>query len=1311
MTPLDALIQQRTGGAFNVRGIRFQVLYTLWRALRAHADGGLWRVLPETLEDVDIEAGGVTEHVQVKTSKNPWQPNKLGDALGSIVEAARACEGDPTHAFSVLLAGDVGRTVAALAERADLAPPDRATLDKTLTKHLVKAGASQALADRLTSSLALRVSDLDALDDLLRTAFVEAFDAHPDAADLGVHALTAFVLDRAQRREPFGPAELNAAYVALSDAQTTASAFEARGRALVAPVDWTPTDAPDDFADGRGTRPGHIAADLDVERPTWSRRIAEVLGTSRLCVVRAPSGQGKSTIALRFARDHWDPQATLSLNACATPADASRVIDYLRARADLGVPTTLLVDGADARLQRWPEVAAAARDRGIPVLATVRVEDWRRFAASSAVDLGPHRDARDTPAGPLDDVAVVEPDLGLDEARALYRRLQALGRVHPTVPSAEDAYERIDRPALLMEYVYLLTHGELLRHRLGGQIQTLQRAKDDAHLDVLRLATFAHTCGVPLPVAALFDHRPEDPQRVLSQLDGEYVRRKDGDLSELHRVRSEHLTTLLHDGGLPPADTARRVLPLLPDARLAPFVAGAFRYPGLDRDALFPHLARLAVERGPATAAAIADGLFESGERDYGDAVAPSFDRAEALMGSPGPFFLSFLLAPFQKPEIFDGLTDTVDQLPNDAGDRFRQIRTIAAEAAESERGHDRVRPLLAQTLPRLAPAALLGAPGPAGRLLQEAHTLGLAYPHAPDLLATLAPPAPADVPAFASLVLGLYDQAPAETEWWVREHAAPLGHAVADHLGLVGPPELMPGPEGPAVDVAFYPDDSDDAPQLNDQAVSCLRLVRELYPFAVHFRSRARWLVPPALVPTHDESIKDMTPQHLQPRLFRDRQGLWNVLGKERAASPTFWAYQRGWHTLRTLAVGFAEAVEQAVRAVVEGRPFDLSRALSRDDLEARLHQALRSAPKLPVHASPVLSEALKDAERWHSAFDNVVSQTVQFAKAQANGADSGAVGRLLRSNAYDAAAKVEGMHRAFDALLDRVPDSVGLRDLRDRERKAYLDLAGALEFWTAPPVPVPVQSLRKALRESHDRLDQALRSRVVQALRDAGVEPSAPVQVVRDHLAQPVVLVLPTDHPNDPKPDALGRAILAVADMYVPVAPGGRFDGLWIALSFQGRRFERGATRLYAHQLSDLAAGKELAWESFAALPAPAPVADALGAVPFEVSPEYEAWKAALGARALGMYVEGHLRADPSADPRVLDAFLDLLSRAEHGMHDVANRLRSLAGGAPLPVRAADRIDAVGEAFGQGVVPADDILALIDDLQPGSPEDDGRQ
>ena len=78
---IESLFQHRFHGAVNIRGIRFQILYSAMRVLDLYEDNAPESISLEAIEDVDvygkksleIDAVQVSnQYVQIKTSINSW---------------------------------------------------------------------------------------------------------------------------------------------------------------------------------------------------------------------------------------------------------------------------------------------------------------------------------------------------------------------------------------------------------------------------------------------------------------------------------------------------------------------------------------------------------------------------------------------------------------------------------------------------------------------------------------------------------------------------------------------------------------------------------------------------------------------------------------------------------------------------------------------------------------------------------------------------------------------------------------------------------------------------------------------------------------------------------------------------------------------------------------------------------------------------------------------------------------------------------------------------------------------------------------
>jgi hypothetical protein len=238
------------------------------------------------------------------------------------------------------------------------------------------------------------------------------------------------------------------------------------------------------------------------------------------------------------------------------------------------------------------------------LLVSVRVEDWFRFARESATQY-----------------RILEPYLDFAEARELFGIIRSQGRLAPSMDSAERAWEKLESPHLLMEYVYLLTHGTMLHERLAEQVRAFRWQGEDAKfkLSVLRIVSLAARLGTPLNTRAVLGtcRSDDDPQHLLQSLNGEYVLLSAASVEGMHWVRSRHLAALLHEGYPNAAETALQVLDGVPPVALASFVAHALVWPELDREHFCAGILSWVSGRSHVEVAEVLDGLFEGGERLY----------------------------------------------------------------------------------------------------------------------------------------------------------------------------------------------------------------------------------------------------------------------------------------------------------------------------------------------------------------------------------------------------------------------------------------------------------------------------------------------------------------------------------------------------------------------------------------------------------------------------------------------------------------------------------------------------------------------
>jgi hypothetical protein len=109
---IDAILQARFHGAVNIRGIRYQVLYSLGRAFELYDHAGSGPALRlEGIEDVDLLGFQLNDtYVQVKSAQSPWNWAKLKEPVAGFLEVLRtAANSQFLLAVNFPLTGDIER--------------------------------------------------------------------------------------------------------------------------------------------------------------------------------------------------------------------------------------------------------------------------------------------------------------------------------------------------------------------------------------------------------------------------------------------------------------------------------------------------------------------------------------------------------------------------------------------------------------------------------------------------------------------------------------------------------------------------------------------------------------------------------------------------------------------------------------------------------------------------------------------------------------------------------------------------------------------------------------------------------------------------------------------------------------------------------------------------------------------------------------------------------------------------------------------------------------------------------------------------
>ena len=271
------------------------------------------------------------------------------------------------------------------------------------------------------------------------------------------------------------------------------------------------------------------------------------------------------------------------------------------------------------------------------------------------------------------------------------------------------------------------------------------------------------------------------------------------------------------------------------------------------------------------------------------------------------------------------------------------------------------------------------------------------------------------------------YDE-PAYRRWLAQHHREFLGYlkVTVDCLEL--------GISDGVLRMGFLPDMGDSTGP-NDQAVSRLRRLRSALPLCERYQSYGIWPLPEALMPSFDETRKDIPRESLPLWSDVQKNVAWRKTVERRFLPDGYYSYQRAWYALRQDAFLYVQGLVDGLRHMLQGRPFNFAGAFENGRLLERLAQDFRNTPDPPLQTPDAIrSRLVCSSGKWSTGIQTFYVQATRYA-ADLRDADAG---RLAVANFRNAMADLKEMRRDLGQLLSVVPDYLHADDLSAREDRA---------------------------------------------------------------------------------------------------------------------------------------------------------------------------------------------------------------------------------------------------------------------------------
>jgi hypothetical protein len=337
------------------------------------------------------------------------------------------------------------------------------------------------------------------------------------------------------------------------------------------PVNWSEQKLQEEFYEGIAARYEHILAGVDIIRPDKLQEINDHFHNANVVVIHGASGQGKSTLAYRYAHDFfpekWQFAVRLVENRQHSLSIARALIEHVNV---INAPMLIYLDVLPRETHWLDLVREIAPHKNLLMLITVREEDWRRASLSGAEI----------------QFKTIELALNESEARELYPHIVSKSGTHYFL-SFEDAWQRfVSEVPPLLEFVYFINKNKLLRTRLTEQVEKLKNEVREKKLaqeefQLLRLVSVTSAYGARIDLVKLVGYLSLTmPEQTIALFEREFLLRYSQDeryVEGLHPVRSNILVDLLTDSIFSPWDKmASAALPLMPEEDLEIFLLHAF---------------------------------------------------------------------------------------------------------------------------------------------------------------------------------------------------------------------------------------------------------------------------------------------------------------------------------------------------------------------------------------------------------------------------------------------------------------------------------------------------------------------------------------------------------------------------------------------------------------------------------------------------------------------------------------------------------------------------------------------------------------
>ncbi|MDU2210742.1 MAG: hypothetical protein E7E18_05725, partial [Eubacterium sp.] len=384
---IEELEQSRTGGQIALSGFSYQFLYSCYLILSESNENTTFHL--EGIEDIDHYKCEVfsrsSTHIQLKYSTQKQDASFLKDVLKNFLEAYLF---DDSHNFKLVYDFTVAK--GNLSKIFDNSIDESSTKYwneiiqniKTENSHWNWTGFS---FDSFIKKLSFEKQDKNTLSEKIEKLLIEKYDITTGNIALFANGIKICCLEKMERRESINQQQLNTIIQSIKD--DISKGIQNPAHSWIKKLDFNISNRCNDvsYFEGKKATPQDIVMQLPVRRIHTEKEIEESIQNNRVTVIKASSGQGKTTMALQVAFNLCSEYTIYQLVWCNDSKELDSIVQYFKSRVKLGEKPLIVIDNLDSQLGEWNRLAQLLQEDvsyHYKLLLTTREDDWYNYSGN-----------------------------------------------------------------------------------------------------------------------------------------------------------------------------------------------------------------------------------------------------------------------------------------------------------------------------------------------------------------------------------------------------------------------------------------------------------------------------------------------------------------------------------------------------------------------------------------------------------------------------------------------------------------------------------------------------------------------------------------------------------------------------------------------------------------------------------------------------------------------------------------------------------------------------------------------------------------